>query len=160
VRAVQDILGRRILLENVSSYVTFRDSRLTEWEFLREVAVQADCLILLDVNNIYVSAVNRGADPGSQLRDYLERLPGHCIGEIHLAGLKQLPKGKVLEAWVEREGKVEPVPALFAPDKAGDASTTIDDMEDVSIVMVTREPEGGSKTPSEKDPFVQVPLET
>ena len=81
-------------------------------------------------------------------------------GEIHLAGLKQLPKGKVLEAWVEREGKVEPVPALFAPDKAGDASTTIDDMEDVSIVMVTREPEGGSKTPSEKDPFVQVPLET
>jgi anti-sigma-K factor RskA len=81
-------------------------------------------------------------------------------GEIHLAGLKQLPKGKVLEAWVEREGKVEPVPALFAPDKAGNASTTIENMEDVSIVMVTREPEGGSKTPTEKEPFVQVPLET
>jgi anti-sigma-K factor RskA len=81
-------------------------------------------------------------------------------GEIHLAGLKQLPKGKVLEAWVEREGKVEPVPALFAPDKAGNASTTIEDMEDVSIVMVTREPEGGSKTPTEKEPFVQVPLES
>jgi anti-sigma factor RsiW len=81
-------------------------------------------------------------------------------GEIHLAGLKQLPKGKVLEAWVEREGKVEPVPALFAPDKAGNASTTIEDMEDVSIVMVTREPEGGSKTPSEEEPFVQVPLES
>jgi anti-sigma-K factor RskA len=81
-------------------------------------------------------------------------------GEIHLAGLKELPKGKVLEAWVEREGKVEPVPALFAPDKAGNASTTIENMKDVSIVMVTREPEGGSKTPSEKEPFVQVPLET
>ncbi|HJZ37423.1 MAG TPA: anti-sigma factor [Solirubrobacterales bacterium] len=81
-------------------------------------------------------------------------------GEIHLAGLKQLPKGKVLEAWVEREGKVEPVPALFAPDKAGNASTTIENMKDVSIVMVTREPEGGSKTPTEKEPFVQVPLET
>jgi anti-sigma-K factor RskA len=81
-------------------------------------------------------------------------------GEIHLAGLTQLPKGKVLEAWVEREGKVEPVPALFAPDKAGDASTTIENMKNVSIVMVTREPEGGSKTPSEKEPFVQVPLET
>lgn len=80
-------------------------------------------------------------------------------GEIHLAGLKQLPKGKVLEAWVEREGKVEPVPALFAPDKAGNASTTIEDMKDVSLVMVTREPEGGSKTPSE-EPFVAVPLET
>jgi anti-sigma-K factor RskA len=81
-------------------------------------------------------------------------------GEIHLAGLKQLPQGKVLEAWVEREGKVEPVPALFAPDKAGNASTTIENMKDVSIVMVTREPEGGSKTPTEKEPFVQVPLET
>jgi anti-sigma-K factor RskA len=81
-------------------------------------------------------------------------------GEIHLAGLKQLPKGKVLEAWVEREGKVEPVPALFAPDKAGNASTTIENLEDVSIVMVTREPEGGSKTPTEKVPFIQVPLES
>lgn len=77
-----------------------------------------------------------------------------------MAGLQQLPKGKVLEAWVEREGKVEAVPALFAPDKAGNASTTIEDMEDVSIVMVTREPEGGSKTPTEKEPFVQVPLES
>ncbi len=81
-------------------------------------------------------------------------------GEIRLAGVEQLPKGKVLEAWVEREGKVEPVPALFAPDKAGNASTMIENMEGVSIVMVTREPEGGSKTPSEKDPFVQVPLES
>jgi anti-sigma factor RsiW len=80
-------------------------------------------------------------------------------GEIHLAGLTQLPKGKVLEAWVEREGKVEPVPALFAPDKAGNASTTIEDLEDVSVVMVTREPEGGSKAPTE-EPFVTVPLET
>jgi anti-sigma-K factor RskA len=80
-------------------------------------------------------------------------------GEIHLAGLKQLPQGKVLEAWVEREGKVEPVPALFAPDKAGNASTTIENLENVSLVMVTQEPEGGSKTPSE-EPFVQVPLET
>jgi hypothetical protein len=81
-------------------------------------------------------------------------------GEIHLAGLTQLPKGKVLEAWVEREGKVEPVPALFAPDKAGNASTTIENLEGVSIVMVTREPEGGSKAPTETEPFVQVPLES
>jgi uncharacterized protein (UPF0276 family) len=68
VRTVQDILGRRILLENVSSYVTFRDSRLTEWDFLREVAVRADCLILLDVNNIYVSSVNHEFAP----LDYLK----------------------------------------------------------------------------------------
>ena len=52
VRTVQDFLGRRILLENVSSYVAFRDSRISEWEFLAEIAARADCLILLDVNNI------------------------------------------------------------------------------------------------------------
>jgi Anti-sigma-K factor rskA/Putative zinc-finger len=81
-------------------------------------------------------------------------------GEVRLANVEPLPKGKVLEAWVEREGKVEPVPALFAPDNAGNASTTIENLEGVSVVMVTREPEGGSKTPSEKEPFVQVPLES
>jgi anti-sigma-K factor RskA len=81
-------------------------------------------------------------------------------GEVHLTGLEPLPKGKVLEAWVEREGKVEAVPALFAPDKAGNASTTIENLNGVTIVMVTREPAGGSKTPTEKEPFVQVPLES
>src|SRR5215469_3394304 len=82
VRTVQDILGRRILLENVSSYVTFRDSQLTEWEFLREVARRADCLILLDVNNIYVSAVNHEFDP----LDYLNGIPVERVQQIHLAG--------------------------------------------------------------------------
>ena len=82
VRTVQDILGRRILLENVSSYVTFRDSQLTEWEFLREVAVRADCLILLDVNNIYVSSVNHEFAP----LDYLNGVPVERVQQIHLAG--------------------------------------------------------------------------
>jgi hypothetical protein len=82
-------------------------------------------------------------------------------GEIHLTGLKQLPKGKVLEAWVEREndGKYEAVPALFAPDKAGEASTMIENLDGVTTVLVTREPEGGSKQPTQK-PFVAVPLES
>lgn len=82
VRTVQDILGRRILLENVSSYVTFRDSRLTEWEFLREVAIQADCLILLDVNNIHVSAVNHEFPA----LEYLQAIPVERVQQIHLAG--------------------------------------------------------------------------
>src|SRR5258708_9436601 len=81
VRTVQDILGRRILLENVSSYVAFRDSRLTEWEFLREVAARADCLILLDVNNIYVSSVNHEFNP----LDYLNAIPVDRRQQIHLA---------------------------------------------------------------------------
>jgi uncharacterized protein len=82
VRTVQDILGQRILLENVSSYVTFRDSCLTEWEFLREVALRADCLILLDVNNIYVSAVNHEFTA----LDYLNAIPIDRVQQIHLAG--------------------------------------------------------------------------
>jgi hypothetical protein len=80
-------------------------------------------------------------------------------GELHLAGIKPLPKGRILEAWVERDGIVEAVPALFAPDHAGRASTTIESMKDVTAVMVTREPEGGSKKPT-TTPFVVVPIET
>jgi uncharacterized protein (UPF0276 family) len=82
VRAVQDFLGRRILLENVSSYVEFRDSRLSEWQFLSEIAARADCLILLDVNNIYVSAVNHQFDP----LEYLSAIPAGRVQQIHLAG--------------------------------------------------------------------------
>ncbi|MBV9698178.1 MAG: DUF692 domain-containing protein [Gammaproteobacteria bacterium] len=82
VRQVQDFLGRRILLENVSSYVTFRHSRLTEWEFLGAIAARADCLLLLDVNNIYVSAVNHGFDPLT----YLQAVPAERVQQIHLAG--------------------------------------------------------------------------
>jgi uncharacterized protein (UPF0276 family) len=82
VRTVQDFLGRRILLENVSSYVAFRSSALTEWEFLREVATRADCLILLDVNNIYVSAVNHEFDA----LEYLNAVPAERVQQIHLAG--------------------------------------------------------------------------
>jgi uncharacterized protein (UPF0276 family) len=82
VRTVQDILGRRILLENVSSYVSFRDSRLSEWDFLRTVAEEADCLILLDVNNIYVSSVNHEFDA----HDYLAAIPVERVQQIHLAG--------------------------------------------------------------------------
>ena len=82
VRTVQDILGRRILLENVSSYVSYRDSQVTEWQFLREIAERADCLILLDVNNIYVSSVNHEFDPV----DYLDAIPVERVQQIHLAG--------------------------------------------------------------------------
>ena len=82
VAQVQDYLGRPILLENVSSYLTWRDSDLPEWEFLTAVAEQADCLILLDVNNIYVSAHNHGFDP----QDYLRGIPVERVRQFHLAG--------------------------------------------------------------------------
>ncbi|HWZ62460.1 MAG TPA: DUF692 domain-containing protein [Steroidobacteraceae bacterium] len=82
VRTVQEVLERRILLENVSSYVSFRDAPLTEWEFLAAIAARADCLILLDVNNIYVSSVNHEFDP----LEYLNAIPPERVQQIHLAG--------------------------------------------------------------------------
>jgi uncharacterized protein (UPF0276 family) len=82
VQRVQDMLGRRLLLENVSSYLSFRDSELTEWEFLRAVAERADCLILLDVNNVYVSSVNHEFDPTT----FLSAIPVERVQQIHLAG--------------------------------------------------------------------------
>jgi uncharacterized protein len=85
VKRVQDTLKRRILLENVSSYVSFAQSQLTEWEFLAEVAERADCLILLDINNVHVSAMNHGF---SSL-DYLHGIPVSRVQQFHLAGYEQ-----------------------------------------------------------------------
>jgi uncharacterized protein len=82
VGRVQDRLGRRILLENPSSYVTFAASHIAEAEFLAEVARRADCGILLDVNNVYVSSTNHGWDPDA----YLAAIPVDRVGQIHLAG--------------------------------------------------------------------------
>ncbi len=82
VGRVQDLLGRRIALENVSSYVAYRDSTMAEWEFLAAVAERADCGILLDVNNVHVSAHNHGFDPHA----YLAGLPGDRVVQLHLAG--------------------------------------------------------------------------
>ena len=86
VGQVQDALGRQILLENVSSYLTYRASDMSEWEFLREVAERADCAILLDINNIYVSSVNHGFDPLT----YLQAMPSERVRQFHLAGHSDL----------------------------------------------------------------------
>ena len=85
VRQVQEYLGRRILLENVSSYVSYRYSEMSEWDFLTAVVEEADCLVLLDLNNIYVSAVNHGFDPA----DYLNGVPSARVQQFHLAGHSQ-----------------------------------------------------------------------
>jgi len=85
VSQVQEVLGRRILLENVSSYIRFADAQLTEWEFLSAVAERADCLILLDINNIHVSAHNHGFSP----LDYLDGVPAARVQQFHLAGHEQ-----------------------------------------------------------------------
>lgn len=82
IKTVQDFLGRRILMENVSSYLSYQDSSMDEWEFVNAVAETADCLILLDINNIYVSARNHNFNP----LDYLNKINPKRVQQFHLAG--------------------------------------------------------------------------
>ncbi len=79
---VQNQLKRRLVLENVSSYLSFRESEMTEWEFMAHIAERADCLLLLDLNNVYVSSVNHGFDP----LVYLRHIPIERVQQFHLAG--------------------------------------------------------------------------
>ncbi len=82
IRIVQDLLERPLVLENPSSYVTFADSTLSEWEFLTRMADEADCGLLLDVNNVYVSSVNHDFDPV----EFIENVPYERVVQFHLAG--------------------------------------------------------------------------
>ena len=112
VDQMQAALQRRILVENPSSYLRYKHSTISEWEFLAAVARRTGCGILCDVNNIYVSACNHGWDASA----YLAALPAHMIGEIHLAGhaVRQLDNGRVLR--IDDHGSRVPPPvwALYA----------------------------------------------
>lgn len=123
---VQDFLGRRILVENVSSYLTFRHSEMTEWEFLADVSRRADCGLLVDINNIYVNSVNHGFDP---LR-FLDGLPGERVGQFHLAGhdVDSESDGKPLLIDTHGTEVSEPVWALYreAVARFGRISTLIE----------------------------------
>lgn len=79
---VQDFLGRRILLENTSSYITFKASTLTEWDFINEVIRKADCYLLLDINNVFVSSFNHGFDP----QEFIKNIDAERVQQFHLAG--------------------------------------------------------------------------
>jgi uncharacterized protein (UPF0276 family) len=94
----QTVLGRRLLIENPSTYLEFTASALSEAEFLAELVRATGCGVLLDINNIAVSALNRGLDPAFALSDYLALIPASAIGEIHLAGhaVRDLPGGRRL----------------------------------------------------------------
>ena len=82
IQQVQDFLGRPFLIENVSSYISYQDSSMPEWDFVKEIIQRADCLLLLDVNNIYVSSINHEFNP----IDYITAIPSDRIYQIHLAG--------------------------------------------------------------------------
>jgi len=128
VDQMQSFLNRRILVENPSTYITFRHSTIPEWEFMAAVAARTGCGILCDVNNIYVSSQNHGWDAST----YLASLPPAAIGEMHLAGhaVRQLADGRTLriddhgssvipEVWAlyqEALARFGPVPTLIEWD--------------------------------------------
>ena len=93
IGAVQERLGRRILVENVSSYAAFEESRLAEWDFVAAAVKRSGCGLLLDVNNVYVNAVNHGFDPVR----YLEALDAASVGEYHLAGFERVDARLVID---------------------------------------------------------------
>jgi uncharacterized protein len=100
VAQAQDFLGRRLLIENVSAYVAFEHSHLLEWEFLAAVAAGSGCGLLLDVNNVYVSACNLGLDA----RAFIAGLPRESVGEIHLAGHARVSMDGAGEVLIDDHG--------------------------------------------------------
>lgn len=110
VARLQDALGRRVLIENPSTYLTFRHSTIPEAEFLAALVERCDCGLLLDLNNLHVCAVNHGFDPAA----WLAGLPMAAVGEIHLAGHARNWAGE-LEILIDDHGSPvdEPVWALF-----------------------------------------------
>lgn len=130
-------------------------ARRRRWLLKPVVGFAALALLVAGVVGYEVGNDGSGTDGGGA--STLERQMGGLTvkmvqegdsGTLQLSGVSQLPPDKVLEAWVEREGEVEAVPALFVPDRNGQAETRIADMNGVKVVMVTEEPQGGSDTPT------------
>lgn len=90
---VQTYLGQRILIENPSSYLEFKESNMSEWDFISQLVKKSGCGLLLDINNVYVSSVNHGFDP----QEYLKNIPHHQVGQIHLAGHSQREDGFLID---------------------------------------------------------------
>lgn len=125
VSRVQDSLGRPIALENVSSYLSYKESEMTEQAFLVEIARRAGCKILLDVNNVYVSAVNHGF----AAEDYVDAIPDGLIAQLHLGGYSDMgtflfdthsraPTDPVWELYRRVIRRVPEVPVLIEWDEA------------------------------------------
>lgn len=125
VSKVQDFLGRSIGLENVSSYLTYNDSQMKEEEFLVEIAKKSGCKILLDVNNVYVSATNHGF----KAEDYVDAIPSELIAQLHLGGYfdmgkflfdthSRAPTDPVWELYRRVIRRIPEVPVLIEWDEA------------------------------------------
>jgi uncharacterized protein (UPF0276 family) len=122
IRLVQDVLERPLLLENPSTYLQFADDELSEWAFLAEVCRRTGCFLLLDVNNVYVSATNHGFDPGA----YLAGVPAERVRQIHLAGHSDNSAGLLIDT--HDHAVPDPVWSLYqqARDRLGAVATMIE----------------------------------
>ncbi|HMA48493.1 MAG TPA: DUF692 domain-containing protein [Magnetospirillaceae bacterium] len=126
VAQAQEALGRTLLIENPSTYVTFNASEMSEWDFLAELSRRSGCELLLDVNNIFVSASNHGFDA----RAYLDAVPFERVRQIHLAGHSQ---GKTLLIDTHDHPVPDPVWALYdeACRRVGPVATMIERDDDI-----------------------------
>ena len=123
---LQEVLGRRMLLENPSTYVAFAETTWDEVDFLAELARRTGCGLLLDVNNVFVSCVNQVCDP----LDYIGRFPLHLVGEIHLGGHEEDRDSADRPLLIDSHGAevADPVWALYAQviSDAGPRATLIE----------------------------------
>jgi len=137
VRETQDFLGRQILVENISAYLQFQHSTMAEADFIAELVSETGCGMLLDVNNLYVNAVNHGMDALA----YLRRIPGGAIKEIHLAGFDSAD-----DLLIDTHGKrvAEPVWELYRHALAhfGPVPTLIEWDTDIPALAVLLEEAG------------------
>jgi anti-sigma-K factor RskA len=135
-----------------------RPSRARRRRWLLKPAMGFAAIALLVAGVLGYEVGNGGSDGGGGASTLERQVGGLNVkmvqegdsGTLQLSGVHQLPPDKVLEAWVEREGQVEAVPALFVPNRDGQAETRIADMNGVKVVMVTEEPQGGSEAPTSK----------
>jgi uncharacterized protein len=130
-REVQDFLEARLVLENVSSYLTYTESAMSEWQFLSAIVEEADCGLLLDVNNVYVSSFNHGFDPMA----YVEGVPHRRVVQVHLAG--HTNRGKyILDT--HSAPVIDPVWELYRRtcELCGDVSTLVEWDDDIPALPV------------------------
>lgn len=110
VHRAQEILGRPLLLENISYYVRFDNDEMSEWDFHARLCEMTGCQLLLDVNNLWSNAKNFARNPYAELQELVNKVPAHCISQIHLAGSTRQEDAQPY--WIDTHGEAVPDPVV------------------------------------------------